>query len=107
MAWGGWGFNPDPPKEEKSDRDAELENLLGNLLVAKYQVARLEDKLTNRVGNGHSDSKFMFKHGERWYQVTIHIDRQEEIKKEEEPEPQKVEPHGIDCDCEGCTGINP
>lgn len=86
MAWGGWGFTSTTEKkdEPKSDRDTELENLLGNLLVAKYQVMRLEDKLTDRVGNGHPNSTFMFLHGERWYKVSINIEKQEISNKPEE-----------------------
>jgi hypothetical protein len=83
-----WGLPaPDSTKEEEhKDRDTELENILGNLLVAKYQVARLEDKLTNRVGNGNKDSTFLFKHGERWYKVIINIEKEEHVDNPEEEE---------------------
>ncbi len=87
MAFGGWGFNPDPmnvPKKEKPDRDEQLENLLGNLLVAKYQVARLEDKVTQRVYDGYKKSTFVFKNNDTWYKVSINIDKQEPEKKEPE-----------------------
>lgn len=92
MAWGGWGFNPDTVKNEpKKERDEELENILGNLLVAKYQVMRLEDKLTNRVGNGHPNSTFIFRHGEAWYKVSINIDRQLDKKEEEDDTEAKLD----------------
>ena len=92
MAFFGMSALPDRKDEPKKDRDEELENLLGNLLVAKYQVMRLEDKLSNRVSNGHEDSTFIFKKDNEWYKVSINVRKQEQKKEEEEEKTSDIRP---------------
>jgi hypothetical protein len=58
-------------------RDIELENLVGNLLIAKYQVERLKDRVSERLG-AHDRTKIsqnLFKHKNNWYSITINVDR--------------------------------
>ena len=35
---------------ENIDRDRELENVVGNLMIAQYQVNKLRSKLAGRIG---------------------------------------------------------
>jgi hypothetical protein len=58
-------------------RDIELENLVGNLLIAEYQVERLKDRVSERLG-AHDLTKIsqnLFKHKNKWYSITINVDR--------------------------------
>ena len=64
--------------EEK--RDLELENIVGNLLIAEYQVDRLRSRLGDVV-NGYSPkmvknnaSTLVFKHNNKWYKLSLRID---------------------------------
>ena len=58
-------------------RDIELENLVGNLLIAQYQVERLKDRVSETLGT-HDRTKIsqnLFKHKNNWYSITINVDR--------------------------------
>lgn len=58
-------------------RDIELENLVGNLLIAQFQVERLKDRVSERLG-AHDRTRIsqnLFKHKNKWYSVTINVDR--------------------------------
>ena len=58
-------------------RNIELENLVGNLLIAQYQVERLKDRVSERLGV-HDRTKIsqnLFKHKNNWYSITINVDR--------------------------------
>jgi hypothetical protein len=64
--------------EEK--RVLELENIVGNLLIAEYQVDRLRTRLADVV-NGYSPkmmknnaSTLVFKHNNKWYKLSLRID---------------------------------
>jgi hypothetical protein len=64
--------------EEK--RDLELENIVGNLLIAEYQVVRLRTRLADVV-SGYSPqmiknnaSTHLFKHNNKWYKLSLRID---------------------------------
>jgi hypothetical protein len=66
-----------PNIEEK--RDLELENIVGNLMIAQYQVDKLRSRLTERtVGYGSVSNKkasvHVFKHNERWYKVSTKVE---------------------------------
>ena len=66
-------------KEERELRDIELENILGNLLIAEYQVDKLRTRLAERVGGyggtkNHSRSAYTFKNNNRLYRVRVEID---------------------------------
>jgi hypothetical protein len=63
----------------EEERDLELENIVGNLMIAQYQVDKLRSRLTERVGGyGSASNKKIsthtFKHNEKWYKVTIKVD---------------------------------
>jgi hypothetical protein len=56
-------------------RDIELENLVGNLLIAEYQVERLKDRVSERLG-AHDRTKIsqnLFKHKNNWHSITINV----------------------------------
>jgi hypothetical protein len=68
--------NQDPNIEE--ERDLELENIVGNLMIAQYQVDKLRSRLSERVGGyGSASNKkasvHVFKHNEKWYKVSTNI----------------------------------
>lgn len=52
-------------KEESGERDLELENIVGNLMIAEYQVKKLRDRLIDKIGD-------RFPHGAR-KGVSTHI----------------------------------
>lgn len=61
------------------DRDLELENIIGNLMIAQYQVDKLRSRLSERVGGyGSASNKkasaHIFKHNDKWYKVTLRVD---------------------------------
>ena len=64
--------------EEK--RDLELENIVGNLLIAEYQVDRLRSRLTELVDGyrpqmkNNKASTLVFKHNNKWYKLSLRID---------------------------------
>ena len=62
----------------KEERDLELENIVGNLMIAQYQVDKLRSRLSERVGGyGSASNKnasvHVFKHNEKWYKVSTNI----------------------------------
>ena len=61
------------------DRDLELENILGNLMIAQYQVDKLRSRLSERVGgygsaSNKKSSAHIFKHNDKWYKITLRVD---------------------------------
>jgi hypothetical protein len=64
--------------EEK--RDLELENIVGNLLIAEYQVDRLRSRLADLVSGyrpqlmKNNASTHLFKHNNKWYKLSLRID---------------------------------
>ena len=64
--------------EEK--RDLELENIVGNLLIAEYQVDRLRTRLADLVSGyrpqmmKNKASTLVFKHNNKWYKLSLKID---------------------------------
>ena len=70
-------------KEKQSEdegRDLELENLVGNLLVAEYQVDRLRTRLSDIINRyrpqikNNRASSHVFKHNDKWYKLSLKID---------------------------------
>ena len=58
-----------PPNTEE-ERDLELENIVGNLMIAQYQVDKLRSRLNERIaGYGSTSNKkasaYVFKHDDR------------------------------------------
>ena len=69
-------------KEVEGDRDRELENLLGNLMIAQYQVQKIRSKLAGRIGGYYrlhniKTSAFTFKYNKKWYKVSIRVDERD------------------------------
>ena len=68
------------------ERVQELENIVGNLLIADYQVQRLRSRLTEKIGEVHSaspknKSSYTFKHGGRWYRLSVKVDEMDTADK--------------------------
>jgi hypothetical protein len=71
-------------------RDLELENIVGNLLVAEYQVDRLRTRLNDMI-NGYrpyiksnKTSTHVFKHNNKWYKLSLRIDEETDTNSAEE-----------------------
>jgi hypothetical protein len=69
--------NQAPNIEE--ERDLELENIVGNLMIAQYQVDKLRSRLSERIGGyGSASNKkasvHVFKHNDKWYKVTTKVE---------------------------------
>jgi hypothetical protein len=69
--------NTVPDIEE--ERDLELENIVGNLMIAQYQVDKLRSRLSERVGgygsaSNKKGSAHIFKHNDKWYKVVVKVD---------------------------------
>ena len=68
---------------ETDERDIELENIIGNLLIAEYQVDKLRNRLVEKVAPAHSGSRakdhsaYNFKSGAKWYRISIKIEEEE------------------------------
>ncbi|HEV8387934.1 MAG TPA: hypothetical protein VGQ03_09965 [Nitrososphaera sp.] len=63
----------------EEERDLELENIMGNLMIAQYQVDKLRSRLSERVGGyGSAGNKkasaHIFKHNDKWYKITVRVD---------------------------------
>ena len=64
--------------EEK--RDLDLENIIGNLFIAEYQVDRLRTRLARLVYgyeaqmSNNKASTHVFKHNNKWYKLSLRID---------------------------------
>lgn len=66
-------------KEELEKRDIELENIVGNLMIAEYQVEKLKTRVTERIGSyGYAPDKkissHMFKHDRRWFKISVKVE---------------------------------
>jgi hypothetical protein len=69
--------NQAPNIEE--ERDLELENIVGNLMIAQYQVDKLRSRLSESIhgfGSIHNKkaSVHVFKHNEKWYKVSTKVE---------------------------------
>jgi hypothetical protein len=75
-------------KEVEGDRDTELENVIGNLMIAQYQVQKIRTKLAGKIEGYHhhfhntQSSTFAFKDNEKWYRVSIRVDEISNDKKQ-------------------------
>lgn len=68
-------------RSEEGKRDLELENIVGNLLIAEYQVDRLRTRLSDIVNSyrpqmmkNNNTSTHIFKHNNKWYKLALRID---------------------------------
>jgi len=68
------------------ERERELENIIGNLLIADYQVQRLRSRLAEKIGGVHpaspnNKSAYTFKHNGKWYRVSVRVDEMDTAEK--------------------------
>jgi hypothetical protein len=68
------------------EREQELENIIGNLLIGEYQVQRLRSRLAEKIGDVHSTSPknksaYAFKHNGKWYRVSVRVDETDTAEK--------------------------
>jgi hypothetical protein len=66
-------------KEKLEKRDIELENIVGNLMIAEYQVEKLRGRVTEKTGRygygtGKKVSSHMFKHDNRGFKISIKVE---------------------------------
>ena len=81
----GLGFISKMQTRDKAEekRDLEIENIVGNLLIAEYQVDRLRTRLTDVVSGyrpqlmKNNASTHVFKHNNKWYKLSLRIDETE------------------------------
>ncbi|MFL6461146.1 MAG: hypothetical protein ACJ71J_09365, partial [Nitrososphaeraceae archaeon] len=59
--------------DDDTQRDLELENIVGNLMIAEYQVDKLRHRLSEQVRSGvyrsfgtKKTSVHTFKYGDKW-----------------------------------------
>ena len=66
-----------PSEQQEEERNIELENTIGNLMVAEYQVDRLRNRLSDRILDSAlqptKEYTHTFKHGNRWYKITLKL----------------------------------
>jgi len=82
----GWQQDiPGEIEEENDDddinRDLELENIAGNLMIAEYQVDKLRQRLSQQIrgigyrySSNRKTSSHTFKYGGRWYKLSVKLD---------------------------------
>ena len=68
--------------QEPKERDIELENIVGNLLIAEYQVDKLRTRLAEKVvgrseSSANNQSVYTFKNKDKLFRVRIQIDEME------------------------------
>ena len=66
-------------KEELEKRDIELENIVGNLMIAEYQVEKLRGRVTEKIGRygyetDKKESSHMFKHDNKWFRISVKVE---------------------------------
>ena len=73
---------------EEEEENKNFENILGNMLVARYQLYRLEEKLAQEINlqdrNGkQAKTSFVYKHHKNWYRVNVTTDKLKDFDKQE------------------------
>jgi hypothetical protein len=70
----------DNEKQAEEKRDLDLENIVGNLFIAEYQVDKLRTRLADlvygyrpRMSNNKA-SIHVFKHNNKWYKLSLRVD---------------------------------
>ena len=68
-------------EKEAQTRDIELENIVGNLLIADYQVEKLRDRVVDKIGGRYTrlvdkkQSTHIFKSNGSWVKVSINVEK--------------------------------
>ena len=67
-------------KQAEEKRDLDLENIIGNLFIAEYQVDKLRTRLADvvygyrpRMSNNKA-STHVFKCNNKWYKISLRVD---------------------------------
>jgi hypothetical protein len=67
--------------DDHTQRDLELENIAGNLMIVEYQVDKLRRKLSQEVRDirygsfgSKKTSAYTFKYDGKWYKVSIKVE---------------------------------
>ena len=56
------------------ERDRELENTIGNLCVAEFQVFRLRNRVADFTKTANAASSYIYKHKDKWYKININVE---------------------------------
>jgi hypothetical protein len=70
----------DKKQAEEHKRDLDLENIVGNLFIAEYQVDKLRTRLADLVygyrprTSNNKVSTHVFKCNNKWYKISLRID---------------------------------
>lgn len=76
-------------RQDIDHRDTELENIVGNLLIAEYQVDKLRGRLMEKLTPAYSgttavnSSAYSFKIGGKWYKLSLTVEEEKELAKKE------------------------
>jgi hypothetical protein len=76
-------------EKDAQARDTELENLVGNLLIAEYQVEKLRDRVVSRIGSVYPSgtnkkvSAHIFKGNGAWVKISLNVEKMATVKKSE------------------------
>jgi hypothetical protein len=68
-------------EKDAQARDIELENIVGNLLIAEYQVEKLKDRVVDNLGgryirsDSNKQSTHIFKSNGTWVKVSINVEK--------------------------------
>lgn len=63
--------------KKAADRDLELENIVGNLLIAEYQVEKLRGRLVDTISKkGSKASSYVYKYNGKWYRVLLSVEEE-------------------------------
>jgi hypothetical protein len=72
--------NNNNKKQIEEKRDLDLENIVGNLFIAEYQVDKLRTRLADsfhgyraRISNNNKASTHVFKHNNKWYKISFRV----------------------------------
>jgi hypothetical protein len=55
-----------PSEKQEEGRDIELENIVGNLMIAQYQVDRLRSRLSDNIGSSGTNKKRIYTYIQTW-----------------------------------------
>jgi hypothetical protein len=71
--------NEQNQKNELEKRDIVLENVVGNLMNAEYQVEKLRGMVAQKIGryDDGTDKKVsshMFKHDNKWFKMSVKVE---------------------------------
>jgi hypothetical protein len=87
------------PKQHIEERHIELENIVGNLIIAEYQVDRLRTRLSESIrrssfesdpGTNGKASTHVIKHNNRWYKISVKIEELDIMQHKKEQEEDNV-----------------